>query len=55
MKTFLWDDFTLTPELVAAGEAAAKEALPRIRALLGSDAAQAGGTDAAGKDVISRQ
>src|SRR6202047_2125924 len=25
MKTFLWDDFTRTPELVAAGEAAARE------------------------------
>jgi hypothetical protein len=49
----LWDDFTRTPELVAAGEAAAREALPRIRELIGSDST--GGTDAAGKDVISRQ
>jgi NTE family protein len=55
MKTFLWDDFTRTPELVAAGEAAAREALPRIRELIGSDSADAGGTDAAGKDIISRQ
>jgi hypothetical protein len=55
MKTFLWDDFTRTPELVAAGEAAAKEALPRIRELLGSNSPDAGGTDAAGKNVISRQ
>src|SRR5580693_6992076 len=37
MRTFLWDDFTRTPELVAAGEAAAKEALPGIRELIGSD------------------
>jgi len=55
MKTFLWDDFTRTPELVAAGEAAAREALPRIRELLGSDSPGTGGIDAAGKDVVSRQ
>jgi NTE family protein len=55
MKTFVWDDFTRTPELVQAGEAAAREALPRIRELIGDDSAGAGGTDAAGKDVISRQ
>jgi NTE family protein len=30
----LWDEFARTPELVAAGEAAAREALPRIRAAL---------------------
>jgi NTE family protein len=34
MKSFVWDDFTRTPELVAAGEAATREALPKIRALL---------------------
>ena len=34
MKPFVWDDFTRTPDLVAAGEAAAREALPKIRALL---------------------
>jgi predicted acylesterase/phospholipase RssA len=54
MKTFLWDDFTRTPELVAAGEAATKEALPKIRELLG-DLPGASGTETAGKDVISRQ
>jgi NTE family protein len=36
MKSFVWDDFTRTPELVAAGEAAANAALPRIRELVGS-------------------
>jgi NTE family protein len=30
----LWDEFVRTPELVAAGEAAAREALPKIRAAL---------------------
>jgi NTE family protein len=31
VKPFIWDDFTKTPELIAAGEAATLEALPRIR------------------------
>ena len=35
MHTFVWDDFTRTPELVAAGAAATLEALPRIRELVG--------------------
>ena len=30
----LWDEFAKTPQLVAAGEAAARRALPKIRALL---------------------
>jgi len=30
----LWDEFVKTPQLVAAGEAAARAALPKIRALL---------------------
>lgn len=34
MKSFVWDDFTRTPELVAAGADAAVAALPRIRALI---------------------
>jgi NTE family protein len=34
VTSFAWDDFTKTPELVAAGEAAAKKALPEILALL---------------------
>lgn len=40
-----WDDFTRTPELVRAGEAAALKALPEIRALLSGErdsAAEAG-------------
>jgi len=32
-----WDDFTRTPELVRAGEAAALKAVPRIRALLNGE------------------
>ena len=31
---FLWDDFQMTPQLVAAGEAATREALPLIRAAI---------------------
>ncbi len=31
MKDFLWDDFEKTPELMAAGEAAARAAVPNIR------------------------
>jgi NTE family protein len=42
MKSFVWDDFTRTPELVAAGEAAALAVLPKIRELVGQ-------TDAAAK------
>ena len=34
VSTFAWDDFTKTPELVAAGEAAAMKALPEIVAFL---------------------
>jgi NTE family protein len=34
VTSFAWDDFTKTPELVAAGEAAAKQAIPEILALL---------------------
>ncbi len=37
MKSFVWDDFTRTPELVAAGEAAARAVLPRIRELVGTE------------------
>jgi NTE family protein len=36
VTSFAWDDFTKTPELVAAGEAAAKKAIPEILALLRS-------------------
>src|SRR5579863_5347584 len=34
VKAFAWDDFTKTPELVAAGEEAAARAMPEIQALL---------------------
>lgn len=34
VKPFVWDDFTRTPEIVAAGEAAALAAIPEIRAAL---------------------
>jgi len=34
VKDFLWDDFDKTPELIAAGETAARAALPKIRAVL---------------------
>jgi NTE family protein len=34
VKSFVWDDFTRTREMVAAGEAAALAALPQIRAAL---------------------
>jgi NTE family protein len=35
-----WDEFVKTPQLVAAGETAARAALPKIRAALASDPAQ---------------
>jgi NTE family protein len=34
VKEFVWDDFTKTPDMVAAGEVAALHALPQIRAAL---------------------
>lgn len=34
VREFAWDDFARTSEMVAAGEAAAKEALPRINEVL---------------------
>jgi NTE family protein len=34
VKDFLWDDFDKTEELIAAGEAAARAALPKIRLAL---------------------
>lgn len=34
VKDFLWDDFEKTNELIAAGEAAALAAIPKIRALM---------------------
>src|SRR5215467_14045138 len=34
VTSFAWDDLTKTPELVAAGEAASKKAIPQVLALL---------------------
>ena len=34
VKDFLWDDFDRTSELIAAGETAARAALPKIRAAI---------------------
>lgn len=39
VKDFLWDDFEKTTELIAAGEMAARAALPRIRALIAAKSA----------------
>jgi NTE family protein len=39
VKDFAWDDFSRTSELIAAGEAAARAALPRIREMLAPSAA----------------
>ena len=47
VKQFVWDDFTKTPDMVAAGEIAALHALPQIRAALRGDRRDpAAGTDA---------
>ena len=40
VKQFLWDDFEKTNELIAAGERAAREALPNIRAAMEAKAAE---------------
>ena len=37
VKPFVWDDFTKTPDMVAAGEAATLAALPAIRAVISGD------------------
>ncbi len=37
VKPFVWDDFSKTPEMVAAGEAAALAALPQIRAAISGE------------------
>jgi hypothetical protein len=34
VKPFVWDDFSRTPDMIAAGEIAALAALPQIRAAL---------------------
>jgi NTE family protein len=46
VKPFVWDDFSKTPDMIAAGEVAALAALPQIRALLrGEKRDSAAGTD----------
>ena len=46
VKPFVWDDFSKTPDMIAAGEAATLAALPQIRALLrGEKRDSAAGTD----------
>src|SRR3981189_2938585 len=37
VKSFVWDDFTRTNDLIAAGEAATQAALPEIKALLSGE------------------
>lgn len=37
VKTFVWDDFSKTPEMVRVGEAAALAALPEIRAAINAE------------------
>lgn len=41
VKDFLWDDFEKTEELIAAGEAAARAALPKIRLALAAKSSRA--------------
>ncbi len=54
VKDFLWDDFDKTSELIAAGETAARIALPKIRAALEPKADQAP-TVPAPKQKIARR
>ena len=48
VKQFVWDDFTKTPDMVAAGEIAALHALPQIRAALRGEKSDA----APGADIL---
>jgi NTE family protein len=46
VKQFVWDDFSKTPDMIAAGEVAALAALPQIRAMLrGEKRDSTAGTD----------
>src|SRR5208282_426066 len=38
VQPFVWDDFSKTPQMVAAGEAATLAAIPQIRAVLAGHA-----------------
>ena len=49
VKDFLWDDFDKTSELMAAGEAATRMALPKIRAALAPQPSQEPSTLAPGR------
>jgi predicted acylesterase/phospholipase RssA len=40
VKDFLWDDFDRTDELIAAGVAAARAAVPKIRAVIAAKSGQ---------------
>ena len=37
VKSFVWDDFSRTNDLIAVGEAAALAAIPQIREVLGDE------------------
>ncbi len=49
VKDFVWDDFEKTSELIAAGEAAARKALPKIRVALAASSKRLAAL-AAGRD-----
>ncbi len=55
VKDFLWDDFEKTSELIAAGEAAARIALPKIRAALEPKPSQAPAVPLPGQKILSRK
>jgi len=55
VKDFLWDDFEKTPELIAAGEAAARAALPKIRAALEAKRARENPVSVPGQEISSRK
>jgi NTE family protein len=55
VKDFLWDDFEKTPELIAAGEAAARAALPKIRAVLEAKRARENSISVPGQEISSRK
>src|SRR5258708_9535169 len=54
VKDFLWDDFDKTSELMAAGEAAARAALPKIRAAIaaksGTEASEVSSGQVSGRE-----
>jgi NTE family protein len=55
VKDFLWDDFEKTSELIAAGEMAARTALPKIRAALEPKASQTAAVQPPGQKILSRK